>query len=405
MKVLVIAEDLRVSGTSEGQVSRSFVFNLSRHPRITTVDLLYFKCNVENHFLEKLGVQNSWIFLTPNLNGSIFRFFEKICHKLLGKSIIDNYKINWMKNKFRSFDFSPYDRIFIRSTGQSFWAIRASSALNGYEKKTVLYFHDPYPVFWDPGFFGKLSKIGLNSFLEMRSIVNRGFMLTTPSNYLSKDMRFLYGSKVSFVTIPHQFVPEVFDFPEEVFLKDVEDKIVVMYHGAIQLGRTLDSFLEAFKSLLEENSLFEEKVILILRIKDGKDLPLKSKYKDIRNIRFLDQVNAGVAYKEIYQYSDVNLVLEPSGSYSNILVGKAPLLASLNRPVLVLGPDDSELKYLLKDKNQFARAISTEEIKLKLKLIIDDIVINGKGNKDPFNGYFSIENYFNLLESVLPKDI
>ncbi|MBC6367477.1 hypothetical protein [Algoriphagus sp. AK58] len=403
MRILVIAEDLRVSGTSEGQVSRSFIYNLNRHPEVSSVDLLYFKCNDENHELEKLNIQNIWIYLTPKVGGIILSFLEKVCHKAFGKSLIDNFKIEWMKKKLRSIDFSLFDRIFVRSTGQSFLTIRACSILKGFEKKTVLYFHDPYPFFWDPGYHGKLTKIGINAFLEMRALIHRGFICTTPSNNLSRDLSFLYGTNKPFLTIPHQFVPEVFNFPEKVFLDDVEDKIVIMYHGAIQLGRTIEPFLEAFRLLIEEKKLFKDKVLLILRIKDGAKFSFRKKYEHISNIRFLEQVSAGYAYKEVSQYSHVNLILEPSGYYSNILVGKAPLLASLNHHIFVLGPDDSELKNLLVNKNLFANSSSVDDIKTKLKLVLEEILINDKVYLDPFNEYFSLSNFFSSLDKVLSK--
>lgn len=403
MKILVIAEDLRISGTSEGQVSRSFIYNLSLHPKVESIDLLYFKCDKRNHLIEKLNVQKSWVHYTPALGGKFIKFWEKVWHKVFGQSLIDNYKITWMKKKLRSFDFSCYNRIFVRSTGQSFLTIRASSVLKGLEHKTTLYFHDSYPFFWDPGFAGSLNKLAVNSYLEMRNLLHQGFTCTSPASYLGRDLRFLYGIKKPFHTIPHQFVSQVFDIPKEVKLEGVENKIVVMYHGAIQLGRTIEPFLKAFQLLCEENEWFNNNVLLILRIKGDQETYLKNEYKDFTNIWFLGHVDAGTAYQEIAKYSHLNLILEPSGCYSNILVGKAPLLSSLNKPVFILGPDDSELKHLISNKDFFSHATSVNEIKDKFLQIVIDISNESYLQKDCFDGYFTLQNFFNSIDNSLHK--
>lgn len=401
MRVLVIAEDLRISGTSEGQVSRSFIYNLARHPKISSVDLLYFNCNGQDHALGKLNVRDSWVYFTPAIGGQFTRFFEKVWHKIFGKSLIDTYKIGWMKRILRAFDFSPYNRVFVRSTGQSFLTIRAADALEGNEAKTVLYFHDTYPFFWDPGFQGEMTKLGVNAYLEMRKLLQSGFICTSPSAYLTRDLRFLYAVQSPFITIPHQFVPEVFEFAEETHLESVEGKLVIMYHGAIQLGRTIQPFLQAFQNLSSVDPWFKENVLLILRIKGNQRTSIQKEFESNENIRFLDQTNAGQSFQELQKYSSLNLILEPSGAYSNILVGKAPLLASLGKPVFVLGPAESELRHLVADGQYFANATSVGEIKSKLLPIVKQISESEISKKDPFAGYFSIDNFFGAVDKVL----
>lgn len=400
MRVLVIAEDLRVSGTSEGQVSRSFIYKLSMYPGISEIDLVYFKVNEDNHLLEKLPVKDKTIHQIPRLNYPFIKFFEKVSHKLLGRSLIDSIKIGWIKKRLKSIDLSKYDRIFVRSTGQSFLTVRSSSVFSGNEHKVVLYFHDPYPVYWDPGFHGNLTLISRNSFVEMKELVSRGFICSSPSQYLSRDLQFLYGSKNPFWTIPHQFSQEVFEMPIDAKLEQANGKITIMYHGALQLGRNIEPFLLAFKELSEENKAFRDQVVLVLRLKGKNVSELHDRFRNVGNINFLDLIPVANAFREIVEYSSINLVVEPSGVYSNILVGKAPLLASLKKPVFLLGPQDSELKKLIASDEYCANSEDKEEIKAKLLGLTHKIASSKEIKMEALEKYFSLESFFHSLDQV-----
>ncbi|SFT40256.1 hypothetical protein SAMN04489724_0602 [Algoriphagus locisalis] len=399
MRLLVVAEDLRVSGTSEGQVSRSFVYRLALHPDVEKVDLLYLKKESSDHEIDMLPLNQVWEHDILFSKNKISKFVEKLGHKIFGKSLEDKVKLSKMEKILSNVRFENYDFIAVRSSGQSFLSLRAFKKFDYLKDKIVLFFHDPYPVFWDPGYSGPFSKRSENEFKDMKSLIDLGFKCVTPSNLLSKDLRFLYKSNRNFFTLPHQFAPEVFSVFNGPKLKKESGKITFMYHGAIQLGRKIDYFLDACKDLMVESPDFKDQVKLILRIKGNDVERIKTKYKDMEILQILPQVPSQVAFWEAKEIADINLILEPSGNYSNILVGKAPLLDYVNRGVLVLGPEESELRNLLVDQSSFALAGSLIDIKRAVLSSIQKIRDNNT-MYPVFGEYFSVENFNNLASKI-----
>ncbi|NNE32709.1 MAG: hypothetical protein HKN40_10095, partial [Winogradskyella sp.] len=105
------------------------------------------------------------------------------------------------------------------------------------------------------------------------------------------------------------------------------------------------------------------------------------------------------SYEQMYE-SDIILILENGPEISNILVGKAPFVAALKKPVLILAPELSELRRIVKEEKYIATYSNKIEIKEKLKnLLLDQL----KSNKDVsvFRNYFSIDNFKNQLNQIL----
>ena len=97
--------------------------------------------------------------------------------------------------------------------------------------------------------------------------------------------------------------------------------------------------------------------------------------------------------------SDILIVLENCSTHSNILVGKAPFLASLNKPVICISPQRSELRGIIDDK-YIALYSNQDEIEQKLdKLIIDQLKSNEPAI--PFNNYFIDRNFKSILDEIL----
>src|SRR5690606_26695998 len=98
------------------------------------------------------------------------------------------------------------------------------------------------------------------------------------------------GSKKKFSLLPHQFDPSVFNLKQTInFHFRDNKKVVIMYHGALQAGRDLDIFLDAYNELLKENVKYRTGTEVILRIKGQSKDRLKRKYES-ENIQFLETV-------------------------------------------------------------------------------------------------------------------
>ena len=169
----------------------------------------------------------------------------------------------------------------------------------------------------------------------------------TPSQTLSEDMQYLYSSKKKFHTLPHQYDPAVFDtFPIERKSKR-KKRVVISYQGAVQLGRNLNILLDAYLALLEKERSYRENTEFLLRITGPYREEIIQKYQHHPNLVFLEQIPFAESVQEMKNETDILIILENCGEHSNILPGKVPVIASLNKPFLCLSPKKSEMRRLL----------------------------------------------------------
>jgi len=217
---------------------------------------------------------------------------------------------------------------------------------------------------------------------------------------LSEDMEYLYGTRKKFNALPHQYCEDVFDLSDVSTVLKKTKKIMISYHGAIQFGRNADILLDAYQELVESNAAYKENTEFVLRLNGQQNQRLRGKYAKIENILILDTVNFSNSCNEQMHEADINIILENGPIYCNILVGKAPFLAAIRKPVLSISPIRSELRNIIKDKKFIAACDNREEIKQKLEnLIVDRLSSNEP--VDSFGDYFSDENFKVMLDKVL----
>ncbi|TRX13478.1 glycosyltransferase family protein [Flavobacterium gawalongense] len=399
MRFLVIAQDLRVSGTSEGIVSRSFLSKLRVAYQDAVINVLYLKHHPSDDQLDLLPVDSIETHLLnlkiPFFTKWVNKIYWRLFHVSLSKKHIDKVYGLYIGK----IDYQKYDHIFIRSSGLGYETILGAKDLP-ILKKAIINFHDPYPVFWDTGSKKKISNLELFRFKEMYEVVTQAKICIAPASLLSEDMEHLYGSNKKFYTLPHQYNKSVFDFSDTSKVRLKSKEITISYHGAIQFGRNIDILLDAYQELIENNFFYKENTELVLRLNGQQNKRLREKYSKIENIFVLDTLSfSNSSYEQIHQ-SDVVIILENCSTHSNILVGKAPFLASLNKLLLSLSPERSEMRRLIQDNSYTAHCNDKEEIKLKL----ENLIINRMNSNNPvypFGDYFDDENFKKMLDIVL----
>ena len=175
---------------------------------------------------------------------------------------------------------------------------------------------------------------------------------------------------------------------------------MISYHGAIQFGRNVHVLLDAYRELVQSNELYKKHTEFILRVK-GIDLrKLVAEYSKTPNITVLETLNFSNSCNEQMNEADINIILENGPLYCNILVGKAPFLASIRKPILSISPERSEMRRIIKDPQYIASCTNKEEIKQKL----ENLIINRMNSKEavyPFGDYFSNENFKIMLDKIL----
>lgn len=399
MKFLVIVQDLRISGTSEGVVSRSFLGNLRKTYPNSKIDVTYFNHNNNDDKLYLLPVNYIQEIKIDLKIPTYILWINKIYWRLFHKSLKDKYIFNKYKKSLKELKHDNYDHIFIRSSGQNYETIMGAKDLP-ILRKAIINFHDPYPVLWDTGSSCKLVKLEIYKLMDMWEVVNQAKKCISPGTLLSNDMEHLYGTQKEFYLLPHQYDENVFDFTDTKEIRKKNKKIQISYHGAIQFTRNINVFLDAAIELMNYNPDYKNNVEIVLRIKGDQTKQIINKYSKISNIIILDCLDFANSAMEQSTQSDIVIILENCSAQSNILVGKAPFIASLNKPILVISPLRSEMRKIVFDNKYIATYNDREEMKQKLEdLIIDRMNCNKLVY--PFGNYFGLDNFKVLFEKLL----
>lgn len=396
MKILIIAQDLRISGTSEGVVSRSFIARTRKSHPDAVIDLCYFMGYEHQYDKELLGVNTIAEHTVKRKPPYYIKLINALYRRLFSKSIYRTYYLQQFEKVIGNIPYQNYDLIFIRSSGLEYETILGSKKLP-ILKKAIINFHDPYPFFFDTSSNKILTDRELLDFKEMYEVIRSAKACTTPSTLLSKDLQIIYGNHKKFYTLPHQYDTDAFDLSDKTSVRKKQKAISFSYHGGLQFGRNLDILLDAFATLSDENQNIRENVEMVFRLKSAENNRLIQKYNEYKNIHILEGLDFSNSANEQTQESDIILILESYLDYSNILLGKAPFVASLNKPVFALLPTECELRKIIKNENYIATSNNAVEIKEKLHNLINDFS-NEKVNA--FGDYFSLEQFKNNLKSI-----
>lgn len=399
IKFLVIEQDLRVSGTSQGIISRSFLAKLRIAYPDSIIDVVYLKHHPSDDQLDLLPVDS----IETHILDLGIPFFTKWANKIYWRLFHVSLKERYIHKVYGSYigkvDYLKYDHIFIRSAGLDHETILGAKDLP-ILKKAIVNFHDPYPVFWYAGSRSSLSNLELFRMKKMQKVVLQAKACMSSAYTMSKDMQYLYGSIKFFYTLPHQYSENVFDLTDISNVLKKRKKVIISYHGAIQFGRNIDNLLDAYCELMDRNPKYKENTAFVLRLRGQDNKRLTEKYIKIDNIIILDTLNfSNSAYEQIHE-ADINIILENGPDYCNILVGKAPFLGSINKPILSISPIRSELRKIIKDDKFIANMNDKVDIIQKLENLIIDRM-NSNDSVYPFRDYFSDEKFKEMLDKIL----
>lgn len=399
MKFLVIEQDLRVWGTSQGIISRSFLAKLRIAYPDSIIDVVYLKPDASEDRLDLLPIDSIETHILKPITPFFTKWFNKIYWRLFHVSLAKNHVHKVYRSCIAKVDYHNYNHIFIRSAGIHHETILGCKDLP-ILKKAIVNFHDPYPLFWYPGSNIPLTNLELFQLKEMFEVVTQAKSCMSSASLMSEDLQTLYGSRKKFYYLPHQYDDTVFDLSDMSSVLKKNKKILISYHGAIQFGRNVEILLDAYQDLLENNRVYKENTEFVLRLKGSDAKKLAIKYVNIPNIVVLDMASFSNSCHEQMHEADINIILENGPLYCNILVGKAPFLAATEKPVLCISPERSEMRRILTDSRYIASCTDKEEIKQKL----ENLIVNRMNSTEvvyPFEDYFSDENFKKMLDSIL----
>ena len=398
MKFLVIEQDLRISGTSQGIISRSFLAKLRISYPVSVIDVVYLKQYASEDRLDLLPVDSIKSHIL-NLKTPFFtKWFNKIYWRSFHVSLTRNHIHKVYSSYIAKVDYQNYDHVFIRSAGLDCETILGAKDLP-ILKKAIITFNEPFPTFWCTGSTTALTNLELFRLKEMYSVVTQAKSCMA-TELLSEDMQYLYGTRKKFHPLPHQYDDSVFDLSDFSTVLKKNKKITITYHGAIQFGREVEVLLDAYVELVDNNPEYKENTEFVLRVK-GIDLKkLKKKYIKTPNIIVLHTMDFATSCNEQIHEADINIILENGPLYCNILVGKAPLLAATRKPILSISPERSEMRRIITD----SQYIASYNDKLEIKQKLENLIVNRMNSKEPvypFGDYFSDATFKIMLDKIL----
>ena len=399
IRFLIVEQDLRISGTSQGVISRSFLGKLRISYPDAIIDVVYVKTYEREDRLDLLPVNSIESHLISTKIPFFIKFVNRFYWRIFHESLNERYFIGKYAKILGSIDYKKYDHIFIRSGGTDHEMILATRNLP-ILKKSIVNFHDPFPLFWYVGSQSKFSFLELFRLKRICEVVWQSKVCSSPAQMLSNDLEHLYGSRKKFYTYPHQFCASVFDFSDNQQVLKKTKKVTISYHGAIMFGRDIEIVLDAYQDLIKNNALFKENTEFVCRFRGVNLALLVKKYEKTDNIVLLDTLNFSNSSNEQIHEADIFIILENGPLYSNTLMGKAPFLAALKKPILTLSPERSEIRGLIKNEKYIATMDNKTEIKQKLENLIKERLISEE-DVFPFGDYFSDKNFKIMLDKVL----
>ncbi len=396
MKFLIIAQDLRVSGTSSGILERSFLSKLRKVYPEAIIDVVYLCTHSQDDNLEILPVNSIERKVINTKIPFHIKWMNRIGRRLFNILVADNYIHHQFAKEIIKIDYQEYNHIMVRSAGLNHETILALDNLP-ILKKAIINFHDPYPFPWYSSLAHQIDKNQLKKLQKIIRVVNNSKTCSASAYYMAKDLQYLYASEKYFYTLHHQFDKDVFDFSDQSQVRKKERKIQISYHGALMFGRKIIVLVEAFIQLMKEYEWVKNEVEFVLRVKGEGINKLKEKANDYDNIMVLDTTNFSNSSNEQIYESDINIILENGPYYSNILGGKVPFLFNINKKVLIAAPERSELRRYLVNYPYIYDMNNIDDAKLKLY----DILMSQELDDTIGRNLFSVENFKTSLDRIL----
>ena len=244
----------------------------------------------------------------------------------------------------------------------------------------MAYIHDPYPFHYYPEPY-KWSEPGYSKKIEFfNELAEKCRWAAFPSLLLMEWMVKKYSEfQAKSVILPHQLsdiqisaeLPEFF----------APDKFTVMHAGNLMKQRPPFHLINAFQKFLKNAPEARHKAQLLLIGNSSYhkiELDEVSKSAEAIIIRnYLEYEKTQTLQKSVA----VNVILESKAEISPFLPGKFPHCIAAEKPILLLGPKNSESRRLLGEDYKYWSETADE---LKISKLIEDLYYNWISHRKDF---------------------
>ncbi|MAP79616.1 MAG: UDP-glycosyltransferase [Aequorivita sp.] len=361
-KILILAETIDVNGSSAGKARQAFIKSLKEQN---------FKLKIYHFSHKKIVIDNVHTILVKENKLDINYFLSrsqrvfqrltktnisKFLENLFGFSFTFKNDANSMAKALKVENTEDYDLIITLSKGASYRAHYTLLMLPQWQNKWLAYIHDPYPFHWYPSPYewneaGHLQKEKF--FLE---VANSAKWLGYPSKSLSQWMGQFHDVFIEkAVILPHQMPSS--SLIKKTYLPNFfeKDKFTVLHAGNLLKQRNPFPLIEAWQIFLRNLPEAANNSQLLLVGSSSYHQPkLSTTCNAIPSIYIS---NGAMHYNQVRLMetkASANIILEAVSEISPFLPAKFPNLVQANRPIIHLGPKNSESRSLLGENYKYA---------------------------------------------------
>jgi len=355
-QILVVVDSIDVNDSSGSKANVALIKNLQAIGYLITV-LHYTQKDILLKGTQCISIKEkkySALYFLSRIQRVIQRYFKinlaKYLEPIFGFSFTFFNDVNSMKSALKNQDITTFDLILTLSKGASFRPHYAVNKLPFLHKKWLAYIHDPFPMScypppyqWEePGYKQKQR--------FFKEVSEHARYAAFPSSLLKDWVGNFFPNFIKTgIIIPHQnFKEETIGIEAPAYFDST--KFNVLHAGNLMKQRNPEGLLKGFKLFLKNEPEAKENAKLLL-------LGNASYHENLINIyaKSLPQLYiklTNIPFKEVYWLQSqvtVNIILEANSEISPFLPAKFPHCVSANKPILHLGPKNSETRYLLGD--------------------------------------------------------
>lgn len=358
--IIVIVDSIDVNDSSGSKANVALIKNLlAIHYHVTVYHYTRKVINIEGASCISIKEQkNNVCYVLSRTQRVIQRYFKinlaQYLEKVFGFSFTFFNDVNSITSELKKIDISKVDFVLTLSKAASFRPHYAVSKLPKLYDKWMAYIHDPYPFSCYPipydwkesgykikeKFFKKVSEKARYSVFP--SLLLQEWLGSFFPNFLKTG-----------IIIPHQIfelntkkteLPSFFEF----------NKFTLLHAGSLMKPRNPEGLILGFVEFLNRNPNAKNNSCLLFIGDASYHKKTLRQYKtDIQELSLqINKIDFDVAYKLQKQVA-VNVILEAKSEISPFLPGKFPHCVSAKKPILILGPKNSEVKRLLGDDYEY----------------------------------------------------
>lgn len=285
------------------------------------------------------------------------------------------------RETLNALDESVFNQVMTLSQGESFVPHHAVLESPGIHGKWLAYIHDPYPMACYPKSYAFIGPGTEQKKRFMQTVFDQAKFLSFPSLFLSEWMQKFYqfdNQKVKI--IPHQIAHGLEKKPQIILDSFFDDKkFNLLYAGNLLGQRNPIALIEGFLQFMKDNRELLDQFQLSFIGPISPALSNKLHEFKSENVKFFPSQNFDFVL-DLQKQASVNIIIEAENEgMSPFLPAKFPHCIMANKPILYLGPSNSEVIRLLGPKYGYYSKI--DDVK-KIKAVITELFNNWKQYED-----------------------